>query len=161
MRGRKPVTPVVQTDNVVRGPFAGAAPVEPDWMMAFPDGEWGSRAAEIASERWTAVIAAMQGLRTLAAENYPDIEAYSVNYARWKLAEAHVTLHGPIVPAPRTGVPMRNPYLEVANGAQERFSRIGGDLGLPPSMRGRVGKAAAAKQGATSSDRFLGSKKTA
>jgi len=159
MRGRKPI---VAADNVVAGPFAGPGVVlaEPDWLTAFPDGDgWGAAAAALAAARWHGAVADMTRLRTLGPENAAALEILAVNYARWRLAEAHVAMHGPIVPAPRTGVPMHSPYLAVANGAAEKVLKIEAELGLPPSMRGRVGRAEAAKKAPTAADRFLGSQK--
>ena len=157
MRGRKPI---VAADNVVAGPFTGpgVALAEPDWLTAFPDG-WGEAAAALAAARWRGAVADMTRLRTLGPENAAALEILAVNYARWRLAVAHVAVHGPIVPAPRTGVPMHNPYLAVANGAAEKVLKIEVELGLPPSMRGRVGRAEAAKKAPSAADRFLGSQK--
>lgn len=146
MRGRKPKPEI--KGNVVAGPFPGRGvpvPIEPDWLTRPADGDWGERAARLASFRWQAAVAEMTEMQTYGPENAAALEMLAVNYARWKLAEAHVTKHGPIVPAPRTGVPMRNPYLEVANGALERVMKIETELGLSPTSRGRVAKRAGAE----------------
>lgn len=155
MRGKKPAAPV---DNVVAGVFALASVSEPDWLTEYPGESWGERAAEIASEKWNAAVADMTRMRTLGPENATALEMLAVSYARWRLAEAHITKHGPVVPAPRTGTPMQNPYLSIANGAAERCMKIEAELGLPPSMRGRVSKAAAVKKVTNAADRFLAAK---
>ncbi len=142
MRGRKP-KPARADSKVITGLFGGGAVVlvEPNWKVVIAGDDWQERQAEIAGEKWASVICSMTRDGTLSTENASAIEMLSVQWARWKLAEAHVAKHGPIVAAPRTGVPMQNPYLSVANAAAEKVLKIEAELGLPPSMRGRVGKA--------------------
>ena len=96
-------------ENVVKGPFAGAADdiQEPDWLLKFSHGEWGKASAEIASVRWHSAVAEMRRLRRLGPENATTLEIMAKHYARWRLAEAHVAEFGPVVSAPRAGVPMR------------------------------------------------------
>ena len=155
MQGRKPVA---RADNVIAGPFATVPIDEPDWLIEFPGEAWGKRAAELASEKWTAAVSDMTRMRTLGPENKTALEMLAVNYARWRLSEAHLAKHGPVVAAPRTGVPMQNPYLSIANTASERVIKIEAELGLPPSMRGRVGRVTGQRQSTASADRFLAAK---
>ena len=142
--------------NVVSGGFGLPGEVTaPAWPLKFP-ADWGKAAAEIAAEQWQIVTSHMRAAGTLGTENTAAIEIYSRAFARWRIAEAHVAEHGPIVPAPRTGVPMHNPYLAVANAAAATVLKAGADLGLPPSMRGRVGRANGTKKRASASDAYLG-----
>jgi phage terminase small subunit len=155
MRGRKPAA----AENVVTGVFAGASPelLEPDWCMNFPKGKYGEHRAAIASERWAALVAGMRAKGTLDADNDVMIEMAALAYADWKLAEAHVAEHGPIVPAPRTKVPMHNPYKAVADAALKRCQSLERDLGIPPVERGRATKAdVRAKKQTRASDSYLG-----
>lgn len=140
---------------MIQGGFEGSSIVEPDWRVSAPDADWGARAAKLASEQWGIITVAMRRAGTLSEENVGQVEVYCVNYARWKLAEAMVAKLGPIVKAPKTGVPMHNPYLAVANKAAEIVNKNAADLGLPPSMRGRVTKAKHAEKTQRVSDRYL------
>ena len=156
MRGRKPADPAL---TVIQGDFNQSAEiVEPKWTMAFPSGAWGKRAAQLAKEQWEVVTAHMRGAGTLGPENVTEIEVYCTNYARWRLAEANVAENGPIVPAPKTGVPMHNPYLSVANAAADKVMKVAADLGLPPSMRGRVTRSNAQKKRQSAAAEYLGRK---
>lgn len=141
MRGRKP-NPVLA--NVVQGPFETGAPefAEPDWLLTLRAGEWGKQRADIAGERWAALVASMTLKGTLDADNDALIEMASGAYADWKLAEAHVAEFGPIVPSPKTGVPMHNPYKAIADAAMKRCQSAEAQLGIPPVERGRATKAA-------------------
>jgi P27 family predicted phage terminase small subunit len=156
VKGRKPA-PAAAASNVVAGPGAdrGVELPEPDWMMAWPGEEWATRSAELASEFWEKVRFHMERAGTLGPENASALEILAINYARWRLAEAHVLAHGPVVAAPRTGVPMQNPYLSIANAAAEKVMKLEAELGLPPSMRARVSKAQGQKRAARASDAFL------
>lgn len=140
MRGRKPAA---ATATVVTGVFPGATPEipEPDWSMRFYDGKWGDQRAEIASARWSALIVSMTEKGTLDADNDVMIEMAAGAYADWKLAEAHVAEFGPIVPSPKTGVPMHNPYKAIADSAKKSCQALERDLGIPPIERGRATKA--------------------
>lgn len=140
---------------MIQGGFDERSIAEPDWRIDAPDAEWGARAAELTSEQWRIITVAMRRAGTLSEENIGQVEVYCVNYARWKLAEAMVAKLGPIVKAPKTGVPMHNPYLDVANKAAVMVNKTAADLGLPPSMRGRVTKAKNAEKTQRASDRYI------
>ncbi len=160
MRGRKP-KPARADSKVITGVFGGGSVilVEPNWRLAVAADDWAERQAEIAADKWASTIADMTRDGTISTENGSAIEMLAVQWARWKLAEAHVAKHGPIVSAPRTGVPMQNPYLSVANAAAEKVLKIEAELGLPPSMRGRVTKPERAKRQPRAADIYLGASK--
>ncbi len=153
MRGRKPNPPpagrcladcratgtesVTTTADAARGPVSGLT--EPDWrLVAMPD--WGDGAAELAQAKWRELERELALIGTLGPENADALEMLCVQYARWKMAEAQVSKLGPIIRAPKTGVPMHNPYLPVANAAADRYLKLAAELGLTPAMRGRVTK---------------------
>ena len=91
-------------------------------------------------EEWARVVADLRAMGVLGRENGAVIEIYVRQLLRMREAEAHVAQWGVIVPAPRTGVPMHNPYLSVANAAAKETHRLAAELGLTPSARGRVTK---------------------
>ncbi len=65
--------------------------------------------------------------------NLAILEMYSRAVCRMRDAEAHVAEHGTIVPAPRTGVPMENPYLAVATKSAASVAKCATQLGLDES----------------------------
>lgn len=141
MRGRKPVP----AEMKLAGQGLGASMLEgldlpkvagePEMPPGFD--------AEHAAE-WDAVIADLREAHTLSREIGATVEVYVRNLVRMRAAEAHVLEHGAIVPAPRTAVPMQNPYLAVANRAAKEVRSAAAELGLTPSSRGRVTKIKAA-----------------
>lgn len=152
MRGRKPAA-----TNVIDGAFPATGPVldEPDWTMKFEGGSWGEQRAVIAAERWSQLVASMTLKQTLDRDNGALIEVAAGAYADWKLAEAHVAIHGPIVPAPKTGVPMHNPYKAIADAAAKRLQSAETSLGIAPVERGRAAKVQRGKSANRASDAYL------
>lgn len=91
-------------------------------------------------DEWRRLVADLHEAGTLGRENGAAMEIYVRNLVRMREAEEHVLKHGVIVPAPRTGVPMHNPFLTVANAAAKVVKELAVELGLTPSSRGRVSK---------------------
>jgi phage terminase small subunit len=157
MRGRKPAPAVV-----VSGPWAGSADEkpdanQPDWAESY-DGrpeEWGPRRAKIAEKRFAALVASMTAKGTLDQDNLALVEMAAGAYADWKLAEAHVNHFGPIVPAPNSGTPMKNPFKTLADGAFKRMTQAEDRLGIPPVERGRATKAGGKGKKANAADAYL------
>jgi P27 family predicted phage terminase small subunit len=90
------------------------------------------------AEEWRKVVDDLKAMNVLGRENGAAVELYVRNLVRMRRCEAHLAQHGPIVAAPRTGVPMQNPYLAIANRAAETVAKMAAELGLTPSARGRV-----------------------
>lgn len=101
--------------------------VQPDWLRAFDAKLWNSERAVLADQRWNELVARILEKKRSAAFD-AVLEAAAGGWADWKLAEAHVAQHGPIVPAARTGAPIPNPYRAVADDAYERFNRAEKEL---------------------------------
>ena len=138
MRGRKPIPPEqklaaygLAIDELDLPKVAG----EPE----MPPGFDAAHAAE-----WDAVVADLREAQTLSREIGATVEVYVRNLLRMRMAEGMVAEQGAIVFAPKTGVPMQNPYLAVANRAAKEVRSAAAELGLTPSSRGRVTKIKAA-----------------
>jgi phage terminase small subunit len=161
MKGRKPNPAPV----VVPGPWTGASKNAespkidgPDWLLEF-DGsadEWGKRRAEIAKVRFAVLIKSMTERGTLDTDNNALVEMAAGAYADWKLAEAHVTKFGPIVPAPKTNVPMHNPFKALADAAFKRLVIAEDRLGIPPVERGRATKAGGKVKKKNAAEAYIG-----
>jgi len=156
MRGRKPA-PSPASGIVISGSFADAEDLvsPPDWLLKLEADKWGEQRAAIAAARWEVLVASLRAKGTLDRDNDALIEMAAGAYADWKLAEAHVAQFGPIVPAPRTGVPMHNPYKAIADAAMKRLQAAERDLGIPPVERNRAAKVERAKKAPRAADRFL------
>jgi hypothetical protein len=94
---------------------------------------------------------------TYDTDNNALVEMAAAAYADWKLGEAHVAKFGPVVPAPKSNVPMHNPYKAIADGAFKRMVVAEDRLGIPPVERGRATKAGSKRKGKNAADAYLNS----
>lgn len=92
-----------------------------------------------ARKEWNRCIGLMQEMGTLGKETRAALAVYCKAWQRMLDAEAHVAQHGELVSAPRTGVPMHNPYLAIANQAAATVVRLAAEFGFTPSSRARLG----------------------
>jgi P27 family predicted phage terminase small subunit len=88
-----------------------------------------------ARAEWDRILTTPAAAR-IGAEHQATLEAYVMTYGRWRAAEAHVAVHGPIVPSPRTGVPMHNPMMSLASKERDAMLRLADALGLTPRATG-------------------------
>ena len=93
---------------------------------------------DAAVEEWERVAPLLEAMGILGLENRATLAIYCQNWARMIDAEANVSKYGAVVPAPRTGVPMHNPYLAIANKSAEIVARMSVEFGMTPSARTRV-----------------------
>jgi P27 family predicted phage terminase small subunit len=103
-----------------------AIPDAPDFLSAEALKEW---------DRLTVELDAVGLLTNL---DRAALAAYCQAYGRWLLAERMVANMGTLLTSKRTGVLYQNPYLGVANRAQEQLRHLGPLFGLDPSSRGRL-----------------------
>ena len=88
-----------------------------------------------AAEIWTVLVAELAAEGWLVRSVLPLIERYAVAFARWRRAEAELATEGAVVPAPRSKVPMQNPWLPVARNAANEMARLERELRLSPARR--------------------------
>ena len=86
----------------------------------------------LAAEEWARVAAVLVERGDLDPAVLGTLEAYAINYARWREAEDHVAEHGIQVSAPRTGLPIDNPYLAVSNRAAALMLKMAKALRVLP-----------------------------
>jgi phage terminase small subunit len=94
--------------------------------------------AGLAAAEWQRVARVIAERGDLDQAALGVLEAYSIHYGRWRGAEAHVAEFGAVVPAPRTGVPMHNPQLAVANRSADALLKLAKALRITPDTRPRV-----------------------
>jgi P27 family predicted phage terminase small subunit len=136
MRGRKGQAPEVRRakgNTRVRG-AQSADPVKPvAGAVTCPAGFDDEHAT-----KWHEVVGWLTAQGTLGAENADTVEIYVRAYVEAARARRHIAEHGPIVEAPRTGVPMHNPHRAIATSAEAVVTRLAAELGFTPTSRSRV-----------------------
>ena len=124
MKGRKPL-PTAAPKPGQMTPAPGR-PARPPHVTGEAAAEWDRLAEELD----------LAGVLTTADRG--ALAMYCIAWARWVKATEQVAKLGEIVAAPKTKVPMPNPWLPVANKAHEQMAKLGAEFGLTPSSRCRI-----------------------
>jgi P27 family predicted phage terminase small subunit len=106
-----------------------------------------------AREHWSTVVTAMRTAETLTVANGHAVKRLVLAQVVFDRACAAVARDGGVRVV--KGVYRRNPQWILAKQSAEMCAGIEAELGLPPSRRHRVGKAARRKQQARASDAYL------
>jgi P27 family predicted phage terminase small subunit len=100
----------------------------------------------IAKAEWRRVVAAMKKHGLITDLDAAVLGAYCANFARMKLAEAHVLSEGAVIEQTVTDSHgraftklVKSPYLTVANESARLLKQLAETLGLSPVSRGRMG----------------------
>lgn len=78
-------------------------------------------------------------MRVMSENDVDALAIYAESFVRWKAATRNVQETGQVVRSPK-GYPIQNPYLSIANKAQEQCLKILVEFGLTPSSRTRVNR---------------------
>jgi P27 family predicted phage terminase small subunit len=79
---------------------------------------------------WREALGILQKNGSADRVNLSQLEVYCRAVVRMREAEANVAEFGEIVPAPRTGLPIKNPYLGVAADASKTVAKLSNTLGI-------------------------------
>lgn len=129
----------------------GGVPVEPDWSKTYAD----PLDVDVARSQWGIVTREMRDAQTIAVVNGHMIERMVRFRVEYERAARIVGEQGSITKAPKTGVPMTNPYWSVMRQADEAIRALEVELGIPPVRRGKAAKVNRVKKAARPSDSYL------
>ena len=96
----------------------------------------------VAGAMWRQAASWLAAAGTAGPECATVLERYAVTYSRWRAAEAELARTGLMLEAAGTGTPYPSPWLYVSRAEGDRLGRLEAELGLTPSSRGRVTRAA-------------------
>src|SRR4051794_29665476 len=98
-----------------------------------------------ALNEWARICDELDAMGTLTTADRGIIAMYVTQWARWVTAEQQLAAHavkqnapGEIVAAPKTKVPMFNPWVSISNGAHDRMQKLLAELGLSPAARAKL-----------------------
>jgi P27 family predicted phage terminase small subunit len=91
-----------------------------------------------AKREWRRISAELIALGLLTSVDRAALAAYCAAYSRWVAAETNVQKHGTVIKSPKSGYPIQNPYLGVANRALDQIRQFAIEFGLTPASRSRL-----------------------
>ncbi len=89
-------------------------------------------------EAWGKLAPWLTKNRILTGTDLHNLEAFCAAYGRWRDAEEHYALTGPVITG-ATGGPVKNPAATIINESLKQLSSFGAALGLDPASRVRLG----------------------
>jgi P27 family predicted phage terminase small subunit len=95
-----------------------------------------------AKAEWTRLVPLLRTARAITEADRAALIALCIEWHRYVEAMAHVKTHGMVIRM-ANGMPMANPYLQVATKALSGCQRLWPELGLTPSSRSRIQTVAA------------------
>jgi P27 family predicted phage terminase small subunit len=66
------------------------------------------------------------------------LAAYCQTYSRWAKAETNIAQYGSVLKSPKSGFPIANPYVGIANRALDQMRKFAVEFGLTPASRSRL-----------------------
>ena len=91
-----------------------------------------------AKAEWFRTCKALKEMGLLSLADRTALAAYCTLYSRWVHAEEQVRKFGAVVKSPVQGLPLKSPYLSVADQALEAMRKFLVEFGLTPSSRSRI-----------------------
>jgi P27 family predicted phage terminase small subunit len=105
-----------------------------------------------AREEWKRVSTQLIKLGLLTNIDKVVLEIYCSSYSRYREAERQIAAFGLVIKAGKSGYPIPNPYVGIANVAQETCRKCCVEFGMTPSSRSKV--QGAPQQGAGAASPF-------
>jgi P27 family predicted phage terminase small subunit len=91
-----------------------------------------------ARAEWKRVATDLKRLGMLTSMDRAALAAYCSAWSRWIAAEQSIAKFGTVIKSPKSGYPIQNPYVGIANTALDNIRKFGVEFGLTPSSRSRL-----------------------
>jgi P27 family predicted phage terminase small subunit len=91
-----------------------------------------------AKAEWRRVSAELTTLGLLTSVDRAALAAYCAAWSRWVSAELSIQKFGTVIKSPKSGYPVQNPYVGIANTSMDQMRRFAVELGLTPASRSRL-----------------------
>jgi P27 family predicted phage terminase small subunit len=91
-----------------------------------------------AKKEWKRVSKELEAVGLLTTVDRAALAAYCAAWSRWVAAEENIQKFGTVIKAPKSGHPMQNPYLTIANTALDHLRKFASEFGMTPSSRSRI-----------------------
>jgi P27 family predicted phage terminase small subunit len=91
-----------------------------------------------ARAEWKRISADLSASGLLTTVDRAALGAYCAVYSRWVDAEESIAKFGLVIKSPKSGFPIANPYVGIANTSLEQMRRWAVEFGMTPSARSRI-----------------------
>jgi len=91
-----------------------------------------------AKKEWRRISRELLGLGLLTAIDRAALAGYCAAWARWIEAETNIQKFGSVIKSPKSGYPIQNPFVGVANTAMTQMRSFLIEFGMTPASRSRL-----------------------
>jgi len=91
-----------------------------------------------AKAEWKRISADLTTLGLLTNVDRAALAAYCSAWSRWVAAEKSIQKFGTVIKSPKSGFPIQNPFVGVANTALDQLRKFAVEFGLTPASRSRL-----------------------
>jgi P27 family predicted phage terminase small subunit len=91
-----------------------------------------------AKAEWKRVSKELEAVGLLTSVDRAALAAYCSAWSRWVDAEQNIQKFGTVIKSPKSGFPIQNPYVSVANTALDQMRKFLVEFGMTPSSRSRI-----------------------
>jgi P27 family predicted phage terminase small subunit len=109
---------------------------------------------KLAKAEWKRVAPRLASSGLLTALDRSALAAYCIAYSRLVQAQEHITQQGLVITSPKSGFPIQNPYVGIANTAMDMLRKYETEFGMTPASRCRI-NVAEADDGADAFSQFM------
>ena len=93
---------------------------------------------DAAKKEWKRVSKELEAVGLLTSVDRAALAAYCAAWSRWVNAEEQIQKFGTVIKSPKSGYPVQNPYVGIANTALDQMRKWAVEFGLTPSSRSRI-----------------------
>jgi P27 family predicted phage terminase small subunit len=94
--------------------------------------------SKAAKAEWKRISADLSAQGLLTNVDRAALAAYCAAWARWVDAEEQIAKFGAVIKSPKSGYPIQNPYVGIANTALQMMHRYLTEFGAGPASRTRI-----------------------
>jgi P27 family predicted phage terminase small subunit len=91
-----------------------------------------------AKAEWKRISAELISLGLLTAVDRAALAAYCQSWSRWVAAEEGIAKFGSVIKSPKSGFPIQNPHVSIANTALDSMRKFIVEFGMSPASRSRL-----------------------
>ena len=91
-----------------------------------------------AKQEWKRISAELVSLGLLTEVDRAALAAYCGAWSRWVAADLSVQKFGSVIKSPKSGFPIANPYVGIANTAMDQMRKFLVEFGMTPASRSRI-----------------------